>query len=70
MAARLVRVSCLSFYFLLLSLVVISCLFVFWHNVSDQDSVDLFMRELSERFIVEEGEAKPADCLLGIAVVV
>ena len=37
-------------------------------GVSDQDSVDLFMRELSERFVVEEGEAKPVDFLLGMAV--
>jgi hypothetical protein len=37
-------------------------------SVSDQDSVDLFMRELSERFVVEEGEAKPVDFLLGMAV--
>ena len=37
-------------------------------SVSDQDSVDLFMRELSERFVVGEGEAKPVDFLLGMAV--
>jgi hypothetical protein len=50
--------------------VIICCTYVddLLCGVQDQASVDLFLSELRERFVIEEGEGKPVDWLLGMAV--
>ena len=35
---------------------------------SSQDAADMFMRDLRERFVIEEGEGKEIDFLLGMAI--
>jgi hypothetical protein len=38
------------------------------YGVSDQATADLFLAELRERFVIDEGEGQPIDFLLGMSV--
>jgi hypothetical protein len=38
------------------------------YGVQDQATADLFLSELRERFVIDEGEGQPVDWLLGMAV--
>jgi hypothetical protein len=50
--------------------IIFACTFVddITYGVSDQDTADAFLAGLRERFVIDDGEGKPIDFLLGMAI--
>ena len=50
--------------------VILACTYIddVTYGVSDQATADLFLAELRERFVIDEGEGQPIDFLLGMSV--
>jgi len=47
---------------------VCTCIDDVTYGVSDPDIADAFLRDLRKRFVIDEGEGKPVEWLLGMAV--